>query len=422
MGIIIHKLDTLKMTSRPVVSVYKSDAPTEVSGSAAMPGVFSAPIRNDLVHFVHYNLAKNRRQGHAVFHVAGQEHSAESWGTGRAVARIPRISGSGTSRAGQATFGNMCRKARMFAPLKIWRKIHRKVNVTQKRHAIAAALAASAVTPLIMARGHHVNNVPEFPLVINNLAQPNTKSLLAVLNSFGAGEDLTKVRASKSIRSGHGRYRNSKYVMRKGPLIIHDEDGDALKRSARNLPGVDTCNVHRLNILQLAPGGHLGRFVIFTEGAFRALNKVFGTNRYASDEKNGYHLNRSVMTCADLSRIINSDQVQSKLRETRVNVRAHDKTKKNPLRNTAIRNRLNPFAAQQKKLVAANDAKRAATRAAALKAKKSAAEKASFKTRTERYQGLQQGLRDAFQTADNIIEEEERQGNYVPGETSEDDE
>jgi large subunit ribosomal protein L4e len=201
----------------------------------------------------------------------------------------------------------MCRKARMFAPLKIWRKWHRRVNITQRRHAVAAALAASAVTPLVMARGHHVDNVPEFPLVVNNLAQPNTKSLLAVLNSLGAGDDLTKVRSSKAIRSGQGRYRNSKYVMRKGPLIIHDEDGATLKRSARNLPGVDTCNVHRLNILQLAPGGHLGRFVIFTEGAFRALNKVFGTNRYASDEKNGYHLNRSVMTCADLARIINSD-------------------------------------------------------------------------------------------------------------------
>jgi len=273
-----------------------------------------------------------------------------------------------------------------------------------------------------MARGHHVDNVPEFPLVINNLAQPNTKSLLAVLNSFGAGDDLSKVRASKSIRSGHGRYRNSKYVMRKGPLIIHDEDGDALKRSARNLPGVDTCNVHRLNVLQLAPGGHLGRFVVFTEGAFKALNKVFGTNRYASAEKSGYHLNRSVMTCADLARIINSDQVQSKLRDVRVNVRAHDKTKKNPLRNSAIRNRLNPFAVQQRKLVAAQDAKRATARQAALKAKKSAAEKAGFKTRTERYQGLQQGLRDAFQTADDFIAEEERQGNYVPGETTEEDE
>jgi large subunit ribosomal protein L4e len=341
------------MTSRPVVSVYKSDAPKEVSGSAAMPGVFSAPIRNDLVHFVHSELAKNRRQGHAVYWEAGQEHSAESWGTGRAVARIPRIGGSGTSRSGQATFGNQCRKARMFAPLRIWRKWHRKVNITQRRHAVAAALAASAVTPLVMARGHHVDNVPEFPLVVNNLNQANTKGLLATLSSLGCGDDLSKVRSSKSIRSGHGRWRNSKYVMRKGPLIIHDEDGDSLKRSARNLPGVDTCNVHRLNILQLAPGGHLGRFVIFTEGAFKQLNKVFGTNRYASDEKNGYHLNRSVMTCADLARIINSDQVQSKLRAIRSNVRVHDKTRKNPLTNAAIRNKLNPFAATQRKNAAA---------------------------------------------------------------------
>jgi len=86
------------MTSRPVVSVYKTD--TSVSDSVTMPGVFTVPIRNDLVHFVHSSLAKNRRQGHAVFYKAGAEHSAESWGTGRAVARIPRISGSGTSRAG----------------------------------------------------------------------------------------------------------------------------------------------------------------------------------------------------------------------------------------------------------------------------------------------------------------------------------
>ena len=409
------------MTSRPVVSVYKSDAPKEVSGSAAMPGVFSAPIRNDLVHFVHSNLAKNRRQGHAVFHQAGQEHSAESWGTGRAVARIPRIGGSGTSRSGQATFGNMCRKARMFAPLKIWRKWHRKVNITQRRHAVAAALAASAVTPLVMARGHHVDNVPEFPLVVNNLAQPNTKSLLAVLNSLGAGDDLSKVRSSRSIRSGHGRYRNSKYVMRKGPLIVHDEDSDTLKRSARNLPGVDTCNVHRLNILQLAPGGHLGRFVIFTEGAFRALNKVFGTNRYASDEKNGYHLNRSVMTCADLARIINSDQVQSKLREVRTNVRVHDKTRKNPLTNAAIRNRLNPFAAKQRELQAAAEAKRHAARAAAVKAKRSKAGRAGKKTRTERFNALNAGLDASFKHAEDIIAEEERQGNYVPGDTSEEE-
>ena len=410
------------MTSRPVVSVYKSDAPTEISNSAPMPGVFSAPIRNDLVHFVHSNLSHNRRQGHAVFHKAGAEHSAESWGTGRAVARIPRISGSGTSRAGQATFGNMCRKARMFAPLKIWRRWHRKVNVTQRRHAVAAALAASAVTPLVMARGHLVQNVPEFPLVINNFGDGTTKSLLSTLSSFGVADDLTKVRKSRHARAGQGKLRNARYVLRKGPLIIHDEADDKLKRAARNLPGVDTCNVHRLNILQLAPGGHLGRFVIFTEGGFRALNRVFGTDRYASLEKGGYHLNRTIMTCADLARIINSDQVQSKLREQKTNARVHDKTKKNPLTNAAIRNRLNPFAKKQRELVAAVEAKRHTARQALLKAKRTKAQRAGKSTRTARFNALGQGLKDSFRHAEEIIEAEDKEGNYVPGESDESDE
>ncbi len=109
------------MTSRPTVSVYAADS-EKVSGSSSMPTVFTAPIRDDLVQFCHTNMAKNKRQGHGVFWHAGHEHSAESWGTGRAVARIPRISGSGTHRSGQGAFGNMCRKGRMFAPLKIWRK------------------------------------------------------------------------------------------------------------------------------------------------------------------------------------------------------------------------------------------------------------------------------------------------------------
>jgi ribosomal protein L4 len=51
---------------------------------------------------------------------------------GRAVARIPRVSGGGTHRAGQAAFGNMCRSGRMFAPTKVWRKWHQKINLNQK--------------------------------------------------------------------------------------------------------------------------------------------------------------------------------------------------------------------------------------------------------------------------------------------------
>jgi len=58
------------------------------------------------------------------------------------------------------------------------------------------------------------------------------------------------------------------------------------------------------------------------------------------------------MACADLARIINSDQVQAKLREVRQSVRVHDKTKKNPLTNKNMMRKLNPFACQKAKLLA----------------------------------------------------------------------
>ena len=39
----------------------------------------------------------------------------------------------------------------MFSPTKTWRKWHRKVNLTQKRYAVASAVAASGVPALVMA-------------------------------------------------------------------------------------------------------------------------------------------------------------------------------------------------------------------------------------------------------------------------------
>ena len=205
-------------------------------------------------------------------------------------------------------------------------------------------------------------------------------------------------------------------------MIIYDDESVGVKRAARNLPGVDTCHVGRLNILQLAPGGHLGRFIIFSTGAFKRLNLIFGTNDKNAVEKVGYSLNRTVMTCADLSRIINSDQVQSKLRATRTAFRSHDKNKKNPLKNKAIMRRLNPFAAKASEIMQKGDADRHVKRAAAVKAKRSKAGKVSKHARTAAYHALQGDLQLAYKSAETLIAEEEKAGNYMPGDTSEDDE
>jgi large subunit ribosomal protein L4e len=385
------------MTSRPVVSVYAKNG-SEVSGSVSMPAVFTAPIRDDIVQFVHANMNKNRRQAHGVFHKAGMQHSAESWGTGRAVARIPRIGGSGTSRSGQGAFGNQCRKGRMFAPLKTYRRWHRKINTNQKRHAVASAIAASAVTPLVIARGHKVLNVPELPLVVDSLNVDSTKALLQTLKAVGAGDDMKRSRDSKKVRTGQGKMRNSRYVLRRGPLIVYGEQNENVKRTARNLPGVDFVNVHRLNLLQLAPGGHLGRFIIWTQDAFKALNGIFGNYRRTDIEKGGYVLNRNVMNCADLARIINSDQVQAKLRQVKTSVVQHV-AKKNPLQNRALMNRLNPFDKVRRANEQKQQADRAKVRAANIKKDRKAAKKANH-LRRKAFNGIWAGMEDQFEKAE----------------------
>jgi large subunit ribosomal protein L4e len=41
--------------------------------------------------------------------------------------------------------------------------------------------------------------------------------------------------------------------------------------------GISLLNVDRLNLLRLAPGGHVGRFVIWTESAIKKLDALYGT-------------------------------------------------------------------------------------------------------------------------------------------------
>merc|ERR1712088_220666 len=165
--------------ARPQITVY-SEKNEATEAPVCLPAVFKAPIRPDIVSFIHHEVAKNNRQAYAVNKDAGHQTSAESWGTGRAVARIPRVRGGGTHRSGQGAFGNMCRGGRMFAPTKTWRKWHSAVNQKQRRYATCSALAASAIPSLLMARGHQVEGIPEVPVVVSNSIESLTKTKAAV--------------------------------------------------------------------------------------------------------------------------------------------------------------------------------------------------------------------------------------------------
>ncbi|CAM9161179.1 unnamed protein product [Ectocarpus fasciculatus] len=334
--------------SRPLVSVFDVSSADKAVAQATLPAVMTAPIRGDVVQYVHTLMAKNKRQPYAVNKMSGMQTPAVSWGTGRAVSRIPRVPGGGTQRSGQGAFGNMCRAGRMFAPTKIWRRWHRKINVNQRRYAVSSALAASAVPALVMARGHRIDEVPEVPLVFSESVNKvtKTKDALAILEKFGAGADVDRCRDSKKLRCGVGKMRNRRYTMRRGPLVICDSN-EQLDKTFRNLPGVEVTNVDNLNLLDLAPGGHLGRFCVWTKGAFDRLDSIFGTYDANSAAKKGFNLPRAPMTNADLARIINSDEIQSVVRPA-VTAALELPAKRNPLKNHDVMVALNPFAAQTK--------------------------------------------------------------------------
>uniref|UniRef100_A0A7S2YM03 Large ribosomal subunit protein uL4 n=1 Tax=Entomoneis paludosa TaxID=265537 RepID=A0A7S2YM03_9STRA len=348
------------MTSRPLVTVFSVSG--DKAGETSLPAVMSAPLRPDLIQFVHTNMNKNHRQAYAVNIHASKKVVASSWGTGRAVARIPRVGGGGTSRSGQGAFGNMCRGGRMYNPSKTWRKWNRKINSTQKRYAVASALAASAVPALVMARGHVVDEVPELPLVLENALESTKKTSAAsdILQAVGALDDVEKAGNSKQLRAGKGKMRNRRYTLRRGPLIIY-KSNDGVEQAFRNMPGVELCSVERLNLLQLAPGGHMGRFCIWSQAALEQLETLYGGE--------GKRIPFCSMTNPDIARIINSDEVQSVVNAVKPGQKTYA-PKRNAVKNTDALEALDPYAAAKKRQAAELDAARASKKDELMKKKR----------------------------------------------------
>ncbi|PIK35684.1 putative 60S ribosomal protein L4 [Apostichopus japonicus] len=356
--------------ARPLVTVY-TDTNEPSGANVKLPAVFKAEIRTDIVNYVHTNMRQNSRQPYAVNKYAGHQTSAESWGTGRAVARIPRVRGGGTHRSGQGAFGNMCRGGRMFAPTRTWRKWHVKTNRNQRRYALVSALAATAVPSLVMSKGHLIQGVPEIPLVVSDKIQEykKTKEAVTFLRKIRAMIDIKKVYKSRRTRAGRGKMRNRRRVHRLGPCVIFARD-QGLTKAFRNIPGITLLNVNSLNLLKLAPGGHVGRFCIWTESAFRKLDAIYGTWKKASERKLHYNLPMPKMAVPDLTKLVTSAEISGQVRPAKRDNTRRRTTKKNPLKNAKAMKELNPYSEVQKRAAKMQQIKAAERRQAYLDKKR----------------------------------------------------
>ncbi|KAA0887921.1 50S ribosomal protein L4, partial [Enterobacter hormaechei] len=194
------------------------------------------------------------------------------------------------------------------------------------------------------AKGHRIEEIPEVPVVVDDKVEgyKKTKEAVLLLKKLKAWNDIKKVYASQRMRAGKGKMRNRRRIQRKGPCIIFNED-NGVTRAFRNILGVTLQSVSRLDLLKLAPGGHVGRFCIWTEGAFRKLDDLYGTWRKASTLKVDYNLPMHKMNNTDLNRIIKSEEVQKALRPANLKINRRV-FKKNPLKNLRVMMKLNPYA------------------------------------------------------------------------------
>merc|ERR1712168_583989 len=133
-----------------------------------------------------------------------------------------------------------------------------------------------------------------------------------------------------------------------GPLVVYDQD-QGLTKAFPQHPGVDLIKVDALNLLKLAPGGHVGRFCIWTEGAFKKLDGLYGTWRKGSESKKGWNLPMPKMANTDLSKLLKSEEIRKVLKAPNRKIVKSKKTKANPLKNIRAMLKINPYASVMKK-------------------------------------------------------------------------
>jgi len=154
----------------------------------------------------------------------------------------------------------------------------KKINNKEYIIAMKSAIAATADPDLIRKRGHKIEKIREFPIIVEDSLEKlkKTKDVKKTLNALGTGDDLKRAE-EKKIRAGRGKMRGRKYKRKKSLLIVINEDF-GIKSGARNVPGVDIAKIDELSIDLLAPGTHAGRLTLWTKGAIDNINKVTKKN------------------------------------------------------------------------------------------------------------------------------------------------
>ena len=241
-------------------------------GRIRLPSVFNTSLRPDVIKKAVVAIQTHRIQPQGRDVMAGKRTTAESWGVGHGIARIPRLKESRRAALAPGTVGG-----RQAHPPVVEKKIRKKIPKKERHLALFSAIAATGSQEIVAERGHIIDEVPELPLVVTDDLQnlKRTQEVKDVFISLGVWPDIYRVKESIKIRAGRGKMRGRRKKVGVGPLIVISENGGIIEAS-RNLAGVDVAYVKDLNPELLAPGTHPGRLTVWTRSSIEELRRWDG--------------------------------------------------------------------------------------------------------------------------------------------------
>jgi large subunit ribosomal protein L4e len=240
------------------------DVDGKSAGDIHLPEVFQTSIRLDVIRKAAIAQQSHSFQPQGRNLMAGKRTTAESFGVGRGISRVPRIGGHGPL-SGSAAFAPGTVSGRMAFPPVTSKKLVKEINQKERRLALKAAIAATASDDMVRKRGHKFDEDRTLPLVVSNELENISKSSDAkrFLTSIGVWDDVLRVRKSKRVKAGSR-------VHAVGPLVVVGEDKNA-RKALRNFEGLDVVRASDLSVEALAPGTHPGRLTIWSESAIKTI-------------------------------------------------------------------------------------------------------------------------------------------------------
>lgn len=233
------------------------------AGEVDLPDVFETPYRPDLIKRAVLAAQANRQQDTGTDEYAGLRTPAESHGSGRGMAHVPRQNGR-AREVPQAVSG------RPAHPPKVEKDRGLEMNTKERKLATRSAIAATADPELVAERGHAFDDDLEIPLVVSDDFEDlqKTKEAVEFFETLGVYADVERAEDGKTVRAGRGTTRGRKYTQPKSLLVVTSEEPSL---AARNLAGADVATAGEVNAEDLAPGTHAGRLTLWTESAIEEV-------------------------------------------------------------------------------------------------------------------------------------------------------